>query len=57
MMTAKEELEMLAVDCEELAKVAHSDGDKGLQRALLSITYRIRHAAKRFEASALHDDR
>lgn len=40
------ELEMLARDCEELAIQAQNDGDKGMSRALLSITFRIRHALK-----------
>lgn len=43
-MSPIEELETLAKDCEELA--AEFADDKGLQRALLSIVYRIRHAAK-----------
>jgi hypothetical protein len=44
-----QELEMLAKDCEELAVDAQTDGDKGMFRALLSVTYRIRHAAKKIK--------
>jgi hypothetical protein len=47
-MTGLEELEMLAKDTEELMLAESSD--RGMQRALMSIVYRIRHAAKRIKA-------
>lgn len=51
-MTVKEELEILAKDCEETAAEALAiQGREQVtcaeQRAWLSVAYRIRHAAKR----------
>ncbi len=48
-MTEKEELEILANDCEECANDAERRGDKGEQRAWQSVCYRIRHVAKRIK--------
>ena len=50
-MSALQDLKILAADCEELAM--QSEDDKGLQRALLSVVFRIRRAAKKIEAEAL----
>jgi len=46
-MTAQEELETLAKNCEELALDAQNNRDDGLKRAHLSVAYRIRHAVKK----------
>ncbi len=48
-MTIKEELEMLAKDCEECGDDARREGEKGEGRAWYSVCYRIRHAAKRLD--------
>lgn len=44
-LRAQEELEMLAQDCDDLAFDAHDD--KGMSNAICSISYRIRHIAKK----------
>ena len=46
-MSPKDELEMLANDTEDLALDAQRDGDENRFRALVSIVFRIRFAAKR----------
>src|SRR3954452_11587053 len=46
-MTGLEELEMLAKETEELMLAEPSD--RGMQRALMSIIFRIRHAAQRIK--------
>lgn len=48
-MSVKQELLTLARDCDELAKQAYDEGDKGLARALLSVTHRIRFAADKLK--------
>lgn len=42
-MTPLEDLEMIANDTDELMRAEHHD--KGMQRALMSIVYRIRRVA------------
>jgi len=46
-MTIIEELEILATDCEECSRESEREGNKGDERAYLSIAARIRAILRR----------